>query len=636
MKKKFLFIAGMLAICHAGICQNNLNEGFESDVFPPIDWTVYPDTTQITRDSTAHTGSYCALMIIENFEEDSVKRWLITPKLRVSSYSDSLTFYFTSEYRPNDVAGVDSLFVLVSTTGKDTNSFNTILYREDVDNMTNREYQKISVSLANFINQTIYIAIMCKDDLGFNWFYIDDVTGPVIADDSGCTDIKSLPYTENFDTYSINDSNAYPTCWTRVTTSCNDFLNTCVPYITSSMADTTSYLFFFTMDSDYAAAILPKLADSINVSELQISFDYQSRWSDMPFIIGIMTDPSDVNTFVAVDSVKATQELNWQNFEVSLASYTGEGKYIALYLGQPFTNLDYPSCFVDNLVIDYRTKCTKPYNLIAKDITSSQVNIAWYDNTQSGNYTLYYKEQNTNEWDSIFSSDTIITLSDLQSFTKYNLFVVNNCSENTFSINSDTISFTTLCTDETVYIIDTICNNEIYSFFENNLTQSGIYTHNLRTENGCDSNIILNLTVNPTFNDTINASISDNEAYNFNNQSLTQSGTYTANFTSINGCDSIVVLNLEVNAGLNDMNTLTVLKLFPNPAEEYLEIQTTKVVANSNIKIMDLSNKVLLEQDLSNDLNNTRIDISTLKTGVYIALIQLDKDIYRLKFVKRK
>ncbi|MDO8367885.1 MAG: T9SS type A sorting domain-containing protein [Saprospiraceae bacterium] len=91
-----------------------------------------------------------------------------------------------------------------------------------------------------------------------------------------------------------------------------------------------------------------------------------------------------------------------------------------------------------------------------------------------------------------------------------------------------------------------ICEGETYGFNGLDLNTSGTYTALLTGANGCDSTAVLNLTVLPLLNSAFEATICANEAYPFHGQSLNLAGTYTAVLTGSNGCDSTVVLTLNV------------------------------------------------------------------------------------------
>ena len=65
---------------------------------------------------------------------------------------------------------------------------------------------------------------------------------------------------------------------------------------------------------------------------------------------------------------------------------------------------------------------------------------------------------------------------------------------------------------------------------------SGIYTYNTTTVQGCDSIATLNLTVN---NSSVSfTTITSCDSYVWNGATYTESGSYVFNTININGCDS--------------------------------------------------------------------------------------------------
>ena len=99
----------------------------------------------------------------------------------------------------------------------------------------------------------------------------------------------------------------------------------------------------------------------------------------------------------------------------------------------------------------------------------------------------------------------------------------------------------------------TICSNEAYDFHGRDLTQAGTYSDTLQTINGCDSVIVLTLSVNPVYHDTINVAICEGSVYTENGFNVNEAGTYTQTLQTINGCDSIITLNLTVNSALTSI-----------------------------------------------------------------------------------
>ncbi len=92
-----------------------------------------------------------------------------------------------------------------------------------------------------------------------------------------------------------------------------------------------------------------------------------------------------------------------------------------------------------------------------------------------------------------------------------------------------------------------ICEGQPFSFEGMDLTQTGIYPFFYEQANGCDSTFIIDLTVNETYTEEAFASICQGETYQFGNDMLTTSGIYSGGLISRFGCDSSVVLTLEVD-----------------------------------------------------------------------------------------
>lgn len=104
----------------------------------------------------------------------------------------------------------------------------------------------------------------------------------------------------------------------------------------------------------------------------------------------------------------------------------------------------------------------------------------------------------------------------------------------------------------------TICQGDTYTIGGNNYTTTGTYTVNMQTASGCDSVVTLNLTVNPTFTSSQNAVICQGDSYAFGGQNFTIAGTYPITFQAVNGCDSVATLHLVVNPVYSNTTTHTI------------------------------------------------------------------------------
>lgn len=88
---------------------------------------------------------------------------------------------------------------------------------------------------------------------------------------------------------------------------------------------------------------------------------------------------------------------------------------------------------------------------------------------------------------------------------------------------------------------------------------------------GCVGTDTVLVTVLDNASSTINQTAID--SYTLNGQTYTQSGTYTQVLTGANGCDSTIILNLELDFTGIQTNTLPSLKLYPNPVQDVLHFE---------------------------------------------------------------
>ncbi|MEE1189574.1 MAG: hypothetical protein UHN41_02270, partial [Bacteroidales bacterium] len=140
-----------------------------------------------------------------------------------------------------------------------------------------------------------------------------------------------------------------------------------------------------------------------------------------------------------------------------------------------------------------------------------------------------------------------------------NLTTANGCdSIVTLTLNINSVLYTSLT--------ETICEGQTYTDNNFNVSEAGVYTQNLTSVNGCDSIVTLNLSVNPIYNTELVASICDGEVYNENGFNVSEAGVYTQTLQALNGCDSIVTLTLSVNPIFN-----TNLSAFICEGETYSE-----------------------------------------------------------------
>ncbi|MFV0500745.1 MAG: fibronectin type III domain-containing protein, partial [Bacteroidales bacterium] len=236
-----------------------------------------------------------------------------------------------------------------------------------------------------------------------------------------CTDIISLPHTENFDNLGGTGANYFPQCWNKITT------YSTYPYPSSTNHSSPYSLYFYTSSGSYNLAILNAIDPSISIDSLRVSFYLRKGNATSEMVVGIMSDRNDPTTFVGIDTVSPSATTIWENFEVSFANYTGTGRHIAFKVEYNTTT---NSLYFDDVVVDYIPSCPKPVQLSVSNITTTSVDINWLaggSNTTS--WWLYWKEASATDYDSVYVSNVnTYTINNLLPSLAYEYYMKADCS----------------------------------------------------------------------------------------------------------------------------------------------------------------------------------------------------------------
>ena len=103
----------------------------------------------------------------------------------------------------------------------------------------------------------------------------------------------------------------------------------------------------------------------------------------------------------------------------------------------------------------------------------------------------------------------------------------------------------------------TACNNYTWSANGTTYTASGTHTATLTGANGCDSLATLNLTINTPTSGSESVAACGAYTWSANGNTYTTSGSYTATLTGSNGCDSIATLNLTIQSFTTGTDVVT-------------------------------------------------------------------------------
>ena len=109
-------------------------------------------------------------------------------------------------------------------------------------------------------------------------------------------------------------------------------------------------------------------------------------------------------------------------------------------------------------------------------------------------------------------------------------------------------------TDTTIY--REICEGDLYNFNNRYLNTAGEYRDTIKNHNGCDSIVILHLNVLKKYYNSINRSIYEGDTVMFQGIPYSTAGIYPVRLSSSYGCDSIIELRLTVIRLFDDSVTV--------------------------------------------------------------------------------
>ena len=249
---------------------------------------------------------------------------------------------------------------------------------------------------------------------------------------TACSPYTVLPYTQDFESWTSSSSitSTIDPCWSRQT---NYQYSTIYPYVNTSYSHsgTKSMYFYGSSNNPYALLVLPQFADTIQ--NLQVSFWMYSGSSSYRIEVGVMTNPDDISTFVPVSSVYNTTYNTWVLNEVSLNSYTGQGRYIAFKT--PSTIYTY--CYIDDITVERIPLCRRPTNLSVRNITSNSASLTWTAYNASSCVVEYgYPGFPLGSGTRIQTTGMSANLTNLSPATNYEVYVTSNCNNGSTNISS--------------------------------------------------------------------------------------------------------------------------------------------------------------------------------------------------------
>lgn len=149
-------------------------------------------------------------------------------------------------------------------------------------------------------------------------------------------------------------------------------------------------------------------------------------------------------------------------------------------------------------------------------------------------------------------------------------------------------------------------------------------TYTLTNAVGCDSVVTLYLTINHSTVDTFVTSATG--SYEWQGFVLDSSGTYLDSLQTVDGCDSILVLQLTILQGIQEVGDGKI-SVYPNPTSGRIKVAADDV---TRIDVYNVNGQLV-----RTTFKESVIDISTLPSGVYTLRVETIQSTFVCRVIKQ-
>ena len=255
---------------------------------------------------------------------------------------------------------------------------------------------------------------------------------------TACNDlITSLPYVETF-------SNGLD-CWTIMRESYNSWGDYVGP-----MLETTSewQVAKFGQGSEMIAITAP-FEESVENLRVYLEMRSLAYYGTDHITVGLVSDLSDTNTFIPVQTFSSTAAQNWISGFVTFNNLELD-EDLTYYMAVKSVGSDYTSVYIRKFEVGLLPECPGPIRNSVEVAPSAETATLYWEDTDPthDSWIVYYRVKPLNEdeaedWTTHNASDTVTVLEGLDTETTYQAFVVTDCGTGDITDRTDTIEFTT-------------------------------------------------------------------------------------------------------------------------------------------------------------------------------------------------
>ena len=286
----------------------------------------------------------------------------------------------------------------------------------------------------------------------------------VTTERTACGVIGTLPYTENFNSYTgtISTSTTTPTGYPDVEMpSCWKFPNrstTTSTYPQAFLTSSSTYavdgncLFFKSSSATPLYAVLPLMSEDID--NLQVTFTYRNEGtttSNGTLHVGYMTDPMDASTYVDVYTCEQTTTKTEETVRYNTVTPSQNTTYYIAFKYEGGTSSNF-YLSIDDVMVDLIPSCPASTGLTAELVETTEMMFSVNGGGSAEGYQVEYGETGFTQGQGTIvyeqanaTSQTLIVVDGLSAATTYDFYVRAICGVGDTSVWSSVTTETTAC-----------------------------------------------------------------------------------------------------------------------------------------------------------------------------------------------
>ena len=225
-----------------------------------------------------------------------------------------------------------------------------------------------------YTSYDVYVRSLCGN-VYTNW-------SPVHTFRTLCSLIDTLPYREDFDSYTGNPQASALPCWGG-----HVGMNTVVINIpggshSGNRALRWEFSNYESVVNQYA--VLPAInTAALPLNTLQLSFwaknteNIYHMYDVARMVVGVMNDPAEDSTFSPVDTLTIVGD-DWHRYDVPLSGYRGTGKYVVVRTCPGVENLNNGwIAMMDDIALELAPECTNVTGVRVTTLTATSTTVQW-------------------------------------------------------------------------------------------------------------------------------------------------------------------------------------------------------------------------------------------------------------------